>query len=101
VSCNFVRLSPHVVCPVGLVEPVELRGIQRAQVELPGVTGGTDPCLTLRWRMSAVPPVTPTGTTKHHQKGLKYHRLHRLHLPHGGPLAESERPFGRTLESIS
>jgi len=72
------------------VEPVELRGIRSAQVELPGGTGGTSVGLAFRWRVNAVPPVTPAGTTKNRQKGLKYHRFHRLHLPYGGPRASLE-----------
>jgi hypothetical protein len=90
-----------VVYSVGLVEPVELHGIWRAQVELPGVTGGTGVGLAFRWCVNAVPPVPPTGTTKNRQKGLKYHRFHQLHLPDGGLRARSKTPFERSLESIS
>jgi hypothetical protein len=93
VICSFVCLSPRVVYSVALVEPVELHGIWRAQVEPLRGTGGTGDDLAFRWRMSAVPPVTPAGTTKNRQKSLKYHRFHQLHLPHDRP-----RP---SLESIS
>ena len=88
--CNFVCSAPCIAYLVGPVEPVELRGIRRAQVELLGGTGGTGVGLAFRWRMSAVPPVTPTGTTKNRQKGLKYHRFHRFHLPHDRPPANLE-----------
>jgi hypothetical protein len=101
VICNFVRLAPWIAYLVGPVEPVELRGIRRAQVELLGGTGGTGVGLAFRWRVSAVPPVPPTGTTKNRQKGLKYHRFHRLHLLDGGPRARLKTSFGRSLESIS
>ena len=99
--CNFVCSAPCIAYLVGPVEPVELRGIRRAQVELLGVTGGTGVGPAFRWRVSAVPPVTPTGTTKDHQKAPQYHRFHRLHLPDGGPRAGSKTPFGRSLEGIS
>ena len=99
--CSFVCLSPRVVYSVALVEPVELHGIWRAQVELKRGTGGTGVGLAFRRRVSAVPPVTPTGATKSRQEGLKYHRFHRLHLPDGGPRAGSKTPFGRSLEGIS
>ena len=91
--CNFVCFARWIVYLVGPVEPVELRGIRRAQVELLGGTGGIGVGLAFRWRVSTVPPVTPTGSTKNRQKGLKYHRFHRLHLPHDRPRA--------SLESIS
>ena len=88
--CNFVCSAPCIAYLVGPVEPVELRGIRRAQVELLGGTGGTGNDLAFLWRISVVPPVTPTGTTKNRQKGLKYHRFHRLHLPDGRPRASLE-----------
>jgi hypothetical protein len=93
VICNFIRLAPWIAYLVGPVEPVELCGIRRAQVELLGGTGGTGVGLAFRSRVSPVPPVPPTGTTKSRQEGLKYHRFHRLHLPHDRPRA--------SLESIS
>jgi hypothetical protein len=93
VICTSVCLPPRVVYSVVLVEPVELHGIGRAQVELRRGTGGTADGLGFCWRKSLVSPVTPTGTTKNHQKGLQYHRFHRLPLPHDGPRA--------SLESIS
>jgi hypothetical protein len=101
VICNFVCFALGVASSVGPVEPVELRGIRRAQVEPLGGTGGTGVGLAFRWRVSAVPPVPPTGTTKSDQKGPQYHRFHRLHLPDGGPRAGSKTPFGRSLEGIS
>ena len=88
--CSSTSLSPRVVYSVVLVEPVELHGIWRAQVELQRGTGGTG---AFRWSRSAVPPVTPAGTTKNRQKGLKYHRFHRLPLLHDRPRS--------SLESIS
>jgi hypothetical protein len=93
VICTSVCLSPRVVYSVVLVEPVELHGISRAQVELQRGTGGTGDGLRFCWRDGPVPPVTPTGSTENRQKGLKYHRFHRLHLPHDRPRA--------SLESIS
>jgi hypothetical protein len=93
VICSSVCLSPPVVCSVVPVEPVELHGIQRIEVELQRGTGGTAEGLGFCWRESPVPPVTPTGTTGNRQKRLKYHRFHRLHLPHDRPRA--------SLESIS
>ncbi len=39
--CNFVCAAPPVVFPVGLVVPVELRGIRRGQVGPARGTGGT------------------------------------------------------------
>ena len=99
--CTSACLSPRVVYSVVLVEPVELHGIRRAQVEPQRGTGGTGDGLGFCWRESPVPPVTPIGTTKNHQKRPQYHRFHRLHLPDGGPRARSKTPFGRSLESIS
>ena len=99
--CNFVCFAPCIAYLVGPVEPVELREICRAQVELLGVTGGTGAGLSFCWRISVVPPVTPTGTTKDHQKAPQYHRFHRLHLPDSGRRARPKTPFGRSLESIS
>ena len=99
--CNFVRLTPWIAYLVGPVEPVELRGIRRAQVELLGGTGGTSVGLAFRWHMSAVPPVTPTGTTKNRQKGLKYHRFHRSPLPHYDSLTGLKTIFASRLGSIS
>jgi hypothetical protein len=80
------------------VEPVELRGIRRAQVELLGVTGGTGVGPAFRWRVSAVPPVTPTGTTKDHQNAPQYHRLH---LPRYESFTGLKTIFTSRLESIS
>ena len=87
-----------VVYRVGPVEPVELRGIRRAQVEL---LGGTGVGLAFRWRVSAVPPVPPTGTTKNREKGLKYHRFHRSHLAHYDSFTGLKTIFASRLESIS
>jgi hypothetical protein len=72
---------------------LELRGIQRVEVELQRGTGGTADGLDFCWRESPVPPVTRIGNTKNHQKRPQYHRFHQLHLPHDEP-----RP---SLESIS
>jgi hypothetical protein len=99
--CNFVCFAPWIVYLVGPVEPVELRGIRRAQVELLGGTGGTGVGVAFRWRMRAVPPVTPIGTTENRQKGLKYHRFHRLHLTHDVCLTGLKTIFARRLESTS
>jgi len=93
VTCKFVCFAPWLAYLVGPVEPVELTGIRRAQVELLGGTGGTGVDLEFSWREGPVPPVTPIGTTKSHQKRPQYYRFHQLHLPHDGP-----RP---SLESIS
>jgi hypothetical protein len=101
VICTSVCLSPRVVYSVVLVEPVELRGISRAQVELQRGTGGTDVGLGFCWRESPVPPVPLTGTTKNRKKGLKYHRFHWLQLPHDQPRARLNRSFRRSLESVS
>ena len=62
--CTFVCFAPCVVYAVGLVEPVELRGIWRGHVVLQRGTGGTGVVLGSCWRINVVPPVTPTGTTK-------------------------------------
>jgi hypothetical protein len=98
--CTFGCLSPRVVHSVLLVEPVELHGIWRAQVELQRGTGGTGVGPGFSWRENPVPPVTPTGTTKNRKKCLKYHRFHRLHLPHDRPRARLNRSFRRSLESV-
>ena len=89
--CTSVCLSPRVVYSVVLVEPVELHEIRRVQVELRGGTGGIGDGLGFCWREGPVPPVTPTGTTKSRQEGLKYHRFHQLHLLHDRPRASLER----------
>ena len=89
--CTSVCLSRPVVYSVLLVEPVELQAIWRAQVEPQRGTGGTSAGLVHCWRIRLVPPVTPTGTTKNHQKDLQYHRFHRLPVPHDGPRASLER----------
>ena len=62
--CTFVCFAPCVVYAVGLVEPVELRGIWRGHLVLQRGTGGTGVVLGSCWRINVVPPVTPTGTTK-------------------------------------
>ena len=62
--CTSVCLSPRVVYSVGLVEPVELHGIWRAQVELQRGTGGTGVGLEFRLAPRA-----------------RFHRSHRLVPP--------------------
>jgi hypothetical protein len=98
---SFVCLSPHAVYSVLPVEPVELHAIRRAQVELRGGTGGTGDGRGFWWREKPVPPVTLVGSTENRQKGLKYHRFHRLHLPHDGPRTSLKALFPMSLESIS
>ena len=99
--CTSVWLSPRVVNPVGLVEPVELRGIRPAQVELRRGTGGTGVGVAFCRRITMVPPVTPTGTTKNRQKGLQYHRFHQSPLPHDGSFTGLKTILAKRLESIS
>jgi hypothetical protein len=101
VICNFVCFAPWIAYLVGPVEPVELHEFRPAQVEPPGGTGGTGGALAFSWRKGAVPPVTPSGTTKNRQKGLKYHRFHRLHLPHYDSFTGLKTIFASRLESIS
>jgi hypothetical protein len=101
VICNFVCFAPWIAYLVGPVEPVELHGIFAAQVEPPGVTGGTGASPASHWHLNPVPPVTPTGITKNHRKALQYHRFHRLHLPHNTPRDRQEKIFRRSLESTS
>ena len=65
-TCNFVCAASWVVFPVGLVEPVELRGIRAAMWDRRG-TGGTDVRLAHAARMEIlllVLPVPPTGPSK-------------------------------------
>ena len=93
--------APWIVYSVALVEPVELAGIWRAQVEPQRGTGGTGVGPALCWHISVVPRVTPTGTTKNRRKGLQYHRFHRLPMPHDGSFTGLKTIFARRLESIS
>jgi hypothetical protein len=67
VICNSVFVAPRIVFQVGLVEPVEPRGIRRGHVGPARGTGGTDVRLAHAARMEIlllVPPVPPTGPTK-------------------------------------
>jgi hypothetical protein len=99
VICNFVCSAPCIAYLVGPVEPVELREICRAQVEPRRVTGGTGAGLPFYWRISVVPPVTPTGPPKITKKPCN--TTGSTSYPTAGGLARDRTPFGRSLESIS
>ena len=99
--CTSVCLSPRVVNPVGLVEPVELHEIRRVQVELRRGTGGIGVGVAFCRRMND----SSTGHTDwYHQKSPR-----RLAVPPVPPVTPAARSaFHRTktilakrLESIS
>lgn len=96
-----VCLCPRVDYSMVLVEPVELQAICRAQVELRRGTGGTGVGLGFCWRERPVPPVTPIGTTKNHQKRPQYHRSHQLPTKHDGSFTGLKSIFAPYPESIS
>ena len=78
--CNFVCAAPWVVFPVGLVEPVELRGIRRGHVGPARGTGGTGAAGQARAAGVKIFLRGSTGPTdrshQNGQNGLKYHRFH-------------------------
>jgi hypothetical protein len=79
VTCNFVCGAPWVVFPVGLVEPVELRGIRRGQVGPARGTGGTGAGRARAARVKIFPGGSTGPTDRSHQNRqicLQYHRFH-------------------------
>ena len=76
---NSVFLCSRSRFPVGLVEPVELRGIRRANVGPARGTGGTDVRTRSCCRDRKLPGSTgPTGQSHQNQQNcLQYHRFHR------------------------
>jgi hypothetical protein len=96
VICSPVFVAPWVVSSGGPVEPVELRGIWRGQVELQRGTGGTRVSPGSLWA-NMVPPVTPAGSTRINIESLQYHRFHQFPAD---SLARKTRVSATDLESI-
>jgi hypothetical protein len=80
VICNFISTAPWGVFPVGLVEPVELRGIRRGHVGPARGTGGTGAAGQARAAGVKIFLRGSTGPTdrfhQNQQNCLQYHRFH-------------------------
>jgi hypothetical protein len=79
VICNFAGAAPWVVFPVGLVEPVELHGIQRGHVGPARGTGGTGVVRPRAAVMQILLRGSTSTTGRYHQNQqncLQYHRFH-------------------------
>ena len=80
--------------PVGLVEPVELRGIRRGQVGPARGTGGTGAhaAHAAEERILLVGSTGPTDRSHQNQQNcLQYHRFHLVTPKRDGSLARMKR----------
>lgn len=102
--CNFVCADPLGVFPVGLVEPVELRGIRRGHVGPARGTGGTGAAGQAREAGMKISLHGSTGPTRrfhqNQQNCLQYHRFHLAAPNRDGSLQRLKMSLSR-LMSIS
>ena len=99
----YLRCSPDRF-PVGLVEPVELRGIRRGQVGPARGTGGTDVRLAhaARTEISLLGSTGPTDRSHQNQQNcLQYHRFHPVTRKRDGSLRKNEKFSVTQMTSIS
>jgi hypothetical protein len=93
VICNSVFVAPRIVFQVGLVEPVELRGIRRGHGGPARGTGGTGAraAHTAEERISLVGSTGPTDRSHQNQQNcLQYHRFHPVTRKRDGSLRKNE-----------
>ena len=98
VTCNFGCAASWVVFPVGLVEPVELRGIRRANVGPARGTGGTGAGRTRAAKVKIFPGGSTGSTDRSHQNRqicLQYHRFHLVTPKRDGSLARMKTSLSR------
>jgi hypothetical protein len=103
VICNFVCAAPWVVFPVGLVEPVELRGIRRSHVGPARGTGGTG----VGRPSAAGVKIFLRGSTgptdrshQNQQNGLQYHRFHLAAPNRDGSLPRMKMSLWRLMSIL-
>ena len=101
--CNFVCAAPWVVFPVGLVEPVELRGIRRGHVGPARWTGGTGVGRPSADGVEIFLRGSTGPTDRSHQNQqncLQYHRFHLAAPKRDGSLQRLKMSLSRLMSIL-